>query len=71
MSKKKTSADKQRPESAPPSPESDETVVEFVFGLGEDAKSLPTSPDSAPALASTRKKPRKRSVVFKFTNNPG
>lgn len=71
MSKKKTSADKPRPESAPPSPESDETVVEFVFGLGEDTKSPPTAPDGAPAPESTRKKTKKRSVFFKFTNNPG
>ena len=71
MPKKKTSVDKPRSESAQASPENDETVVEFVFGLGEDAKSPPNAPDCAPAQESTRKKTKKRSVFFKFMNNPG
>lgn len=71
MPKKKTSVAKSRPESAPPSPENDETVVEFVFGIGEDTKSPPIAPDGSPAPESTNKKTKKRSVFFKFMNNPG
>jgi hypothetical protein len=71
MPKKKTSVDKPRQESAQPSPESDETIIEFVFGLGEDSKSPPNAPDGALAQDSPRKKTKKRSVFFKFTNNPG
>ncbi len=70
MPQKKTSVEKPRSESAPESPESDETVVAFVFGLGEDAPKAPTPQNGAPLSNATEKKTKKRSVVFKFTNNP-
>lgn len=70
MPKKKTSVDKPCSESAQASPENDETVVEFVFGLGEDAPKTPTPQEGAPAPAACRKKTKKQSVFFKFTNNP-
>jgi hypothetical protein len=71
MPKKKISVDKPRSESAQSSPENDETVVEFVFGLGDDATNTPTPQEGAPAPGSSKKKTKKQSVFFKFTNNPG
>lgn len=71
MPKKKTSADKPRSESAPTSPQNDETVVEFVFGLETDPQTRTPHEENAPAPDATRKKAKKRSVFFKFTNNPG
>lgn len=71
MPKKKTSVDKPRPESAQSSPKNDEIVVEFVFGVGENAEKPPTPPDGAPVPKATGKKTKKQSVFFKFMNNPG
>lgn len=71
MPKKKTSVDKPRSESAQTTPENDEIVVEFAFG-GEQPPEKPIpQAESAKPLAAAGKKAKKRSVFFKFTNNPG